>query len=329
MTHTPRSTRMAVLTIIFTVFALSFGDALIKQGTASLSIWQIFTLRSALALPALFVVILIFARSGLHWPRAPLWTALRSACLVAMWLAYYAALPHVDLSIAAAAYYTLPLFITLFAALTTGDRISPRQWLAVALGFAGVLMIIKPVSGGFSAYALLPLLAAMLYAVAMILTGTRCRDEHPMLLSLALNLAFIAAGLAGITLLPGTDWHPSLNPTWATMEASEWRTMTILAIAILIGSLGTAYAYQNGPPALIGTFDFAYVGFSALWGWLIFLERPDALSGLGIALIVVAGLLALRSSAARSSVHASPRHDRPDPLFGQTRKDPGPTEPEP
>ena len=70
--------------------------------------------------------------------------------------------------------------------------------------------------------------------------------------------------------------------------------MILLAMAILVGSIGAAVAYQNGPPAMIGAFDFAYVGFAVIWGLVFFAEVPDLTSMLGMALIVGAGILSLR-----------------------------------
>ena len=128
---------LAVGAIVFTVFALSLGDALIKRISTDFSLWQIFVLRSALAVPVLLLVIRTAGPGLALIPAAPGWTMLRSLMLTFMWVAYYAALPHVALS--AAVYYTLPLFITLFAALFIGDRIGPRGWTAVVAGFCGVL----------------------------------------------------------------------------------------------------------------------------------------------------------------------------------------------
>ncbi|MEN5300111.1 hypothetical protein ABE530_17455 [Brucella sp. TWI559] len=70
--------------------------------------------------------------------------------------------------------------------------------------------------------------------------------------------------------------------------------MGLLTAALLIGSIGAAVAYQNGPPSVIGTFDFAYVGFAVIWGMIFFAEVPDVTSTLGITLIVGAGILSLR-----------------------------------
>jgi drug/metabolite transporter (DMT)-like permease len=288
---------LAVGAILFTVWALSLGDALVKQLSTGFVIWQIFVLRSVLAAPVLFAAILFAARHASLLPKAPGWTALRSVMLVAMWVAYYASLPHLQLSVAAAAYYTLPLFITLFSALLAGEGVSRLGWVAVATGFLGILLILRPEAGAFNAYALLPLLSAVLYALAMILTRTKCRAEHPFTLSLALNLCFIGVGL-GATLLIGTFVAPErdgfLLAAWTPMGSHEWLAMALLAAAVLVGSIGAAVAYQSGPPSVVGTFDFAYVGFAVVWGLLFFGEIPDGSAVLGMAMIVLAGILSLR-----------------------------------
>ncbi len=287
----------AVAVIVFTVLALSLGDALIKFTSGDFVIWQIFVLRSLLVVPVLLAYLRLRTPAALHIPAALGWTALRSLLLVGMWVAYYAALPHIQLSVAAAAYYTLPIFITLFSAAIIGDRIGRLGWAAVFVGFFGVLLILRPKAGDFNLFALLPLLAAVLYALAMILTRTKCRDENPVMLSIALNAAFILVGglaTALIDLLATGPREGFLLAIWAAMGPAEWLSMGLLACAILIGSVGAAIAYQNGPPSIIGTFDFAYVGFAVVWGIVFFAEIPDALSVLGIALIVLAGLMSLR-----------------------------------
>ena len=302
---------LAVGVIILTVLALSLGDALIKLGSGDFVIWQIFVLRSLLAIPLLVIFMAVRDKQSLRfpaasfWPNAMLWTVGRSMLLVAMWVSYYIALPHLSLSIAAAAYYTLPIFITLFAALFTGEKINHYGWTAVVLGFTGVLLILQPASEDFNWYALLPILAAILYALAMILTRTRCRAVHPLMLSLALNIAFVVTG--GIAALFIAGMFPEgregfLLAPWTEMNPSRWVSMGMLAIIILIGSIGAAIAYQNGPPSIIGIFDFGYVGFAVLWSILIFNQYPDTVSVAGIVLIVAAGIISLRSRIVQSKL---------------------------
>ena len=289
---------LAVGTIVVTVLALSLGDALIKQASGSFVLWQIFVLRSLIVLPLLVAYLAVTAPGALRLPQGVGWVALRSGMLVAMWVFYYLSLPELALSAAAAAYYTLPIFITLFSALFIGDRISATGWAAVVIGFLGVVLILRPATGDFNLYALLPLAAAMLNAGAMLLTRTRCRGHHPVVLSLALNVAFVVIGgiaAAAIWVLPETARQGFLGAPWAAMDLSGWVTLGLMAASILIGSLGAAIAYQKGPPSVVGSFDFAYIGFAVIWGLVFFGEIPDARAALGIALIAGAGILSLRS----------------------------------
>lgn len=293
--------KLAVFAILLAVLSLSFGDAVIKLLSSDLSLWQIYILRSALALPVVIAIIKLHDRNLSLMPQVPLWTWLRSLLLGVMWVAYYLALPHVELSIAAAVYYTIPLFITLFAALFTGDKVTPRSWLAIGIGFLGVLIIVRPHGESFNVYVLLPLLAAILYALAMILTRTKCQSENPRVLSLALNMTFILMGLMALLILsiieptPASEsGNPFMLAGWRTPLVNDWIAMAVLAVVVILGSIFAAVAYQNAPSSVVATYDYSYLAFSALWGFALFAEVPDVLAIFGMCLIVTAGLMVLR-----------------------------------
>lgn len=295
------NTSLAIVVILLTVLALSLGDALIKQTSTSFVLWQIFVLRSVIAIPVLFTIMQHYKASIPLRPKVLGWTCLRSLMLTVMWVAYYASLSHLDLSIAAAAYYTLPIFITLFSAFLTGEHVGRVGWIAIVFGFIGVLLILKPATEAFNAYVLLPLVSAILFALAMILTRTKCRDENPLVLSLALNITFVIVGCSMTALLSAggeVDPNPSARSfiigSWTPMGLSEWVAMILLATSILIGSIGAAIAYQKGPSSIVATYDFAYVGFAALWGGIFFGEIPDRLAVLGMIMIVGAGIITVR-----------------------------------
>ncbi len=302
----PDRTRSAVVVIIFTVLALAFGDAIIKGASANFTLWQIFFLRSVIVVPILVVTLKSSRWQASVRPQYFWWTVLRSVMLTLMWVAYYAALPHINLSVAAAAYYTLPLFITLFAAVFLGDTIGRSGWLAIALGFVGVFMVLQPRIDDFNWYAVLPVLSAILYALAMILTRSRCKSENVLVLSLWLNLTMLFTGAVATLALMLVQQNPEvaggqkfLIGPWSAMGIEGWVVIGVLSVAILIGSVGAAYAYQNGTPATIATFDFAYVAFAVFWGIILFQEIPNAIGAAGMCLIVFAGILAIRSKTNR------------------------------
>lgn len=295
------NTKLAVFSIIFAVLILSIGDAVVKYFSASFSLWQIYVVRSLIAVPILIAVIKLREPALSLKPVSISWTAIRSLLLGIMQVAYYTALPHIKLSVAAAVYYTIPLFITLFSAVFTGDKVTSKSWSAIVLGFFGVLVIARPDADGFNAYVLLPLLAAILYAVAMILTRTKCLDENPKILSLSLNITFIVIGIVASLLIavwdPAEsvrDTYPFLIGEWAVLDLSGWLTMSVLAVVVILGSLFAAIAYQNAPSSVVATFDYLYLAFAALWGLLVFSEVPDELTILGMLMIFGAGMIAIR-----------------------------------
>lgn len=296
--HRPDNVPLGVATIVGTVLALSLGDALIKSlgGGGGMGVWQLFAVRSALAFPVLLIGALVFLNRTRLVPKSLGWITIRSLLLTAMWIAYCLALPLLPLAVAAAAYYTLPLFIVAFAALFGGETVGRSQWAGVALGFIGILLVLRPDGEAFVWAALLPIVSAILYALAMILTRTKCRNEHPATLALALNATFVFVGVMGLLVgwIFPVETTGFLSPVWTTMGSTEWRTTAILAGLILVASVGTAIAYQAAPASTVGTFDFAYVGFALIWGALFFSERPDNVALAGIGLVVIAGVLAVR-----------------------------------
>lgn len=295
-TARPDRAAVGIALILASVVAMAFADAVVKFVSTSLTLWQVFFARSVFAIPIL-IAVLQATGSGLM-PRAAGWTFLRSALLVLTWLAFYASLPVLSLSVAAVAVYTGPILIALLSAVVIGEPVPKRRCGGVLLGFLGVIAILRPGSEAFSWFTLLPLLAAAFYAFAMVLTRSKCREEAPLALSLALNVSFLVAGLAAAVLLDmsGLDGEakaafPFLLGDWAPMGAGEWSLMALLGALLAAYSTGVARAYQIAPASLIATFDYAYLVSAAFWGFVLFSEMPGPLTIAGMGLITAAGLL--------------------------------------
>lgn len=284
--------------IVGSVLLMSLSDALIKRAAAGLTVWQIFVLRSLIVLPLLVLAMRLTAPSARVLPLAAKWVALRSALLTLMWIAYYAALPLISLSAAAVAIYTAPMFIALLARLLLGEAVGAWRWAGIALGFTGVLVVLRPGADTFAPAALLPVLAALLYALAAIVTRGRCLDERPLALALGLNVGLLVAGAlvsGALAALPfpaaSLASHPFLFGGWAPLDRGGWLLMAALAILMVGFGTGVAMAYQVAPAAVIGAFDYAYVAFAVLWSWLLLGEAPSAGTLLGVMLIAGGGAL--------------------------------------
>ncbi len=223
----PDRTILGIVLILGSVLIMAFADAVVKLVSSDLLLWQIFLIRSLFAIPFLFAFFQ-FAKKNPKPKHVP-WALARSALLVLTWLAFYASLPYLTLSIAAVAVYTNPIITVLLTAFLLNERVMGRQWLGVLVGFLGVIAILKPGTDAFSWYVFLPLLAALFYSLAMVLTRSKCRDEEPESLSMSLHILFVVTGLTGILALTVINPAPETRATypfligeWMDMGPREW-----------------------------------------------------------------------------------------------------------
>ncbi len=164
------------------------------------------------------------------------------------------------------------------------------------LGFLGVLVVLRPGSDAFRWATLLPVLAALFYAFAAMITRGHCAGERPLVLALGLNLGLLAVGLLASLLLatgavPTAPDLPFLFGPWAPIGLELWGLMGLLALLMTVFGAGVAFAYQVAPAALIAAFDYTYVVFAVFWSFLFFAEVPDGLTVLGLVMIAGAGIL--------------------------------------
>lgn len=297
----PDNTAIGVATIVFAVFLMSLQDAVIKLASSDLSLWQIYVLRSLIAIPLLGAMAVPGRRWSALRPSSFGWVMARALILVAMYLCIYAAMPLLSLSVVAAAFYTGPLFIAVMSAVMIGERVGPGRWIAVCIGFAGVLVILRPGTDGFTPLVLLPVLSGLFYALAAITTRTKCPQEPPLALAIALNVALLMTGaMASIAI---AVWDPSAVQTaaypfllspWIAMGSFEWAVIGSLAILIVGIGISLARAYQIASPVTVAAFDYSYLVFAVIWSLLLFAETPDLATVFGMVLIALGGLLVLR-----------------------------------
>ena len=287
-------------TIIVTVFAMALTDAIIKLSSSGMTLWQIWVLRSVIVVP-----ILLVATRGRVFPPGTAWIAARSAALVVQYLCLYAVLPLIDMALAGAAFYTAPFFIVGLSALVLGQRITPAHWLATAIGFAGLLAIVRPFAAGFTPLILMPIAAALFYTIAAVMTRARCAETPALILALWLNILCLIFGLAigavrGVVAAP--DWAGFIFGPWHSMAGSDWALIGALCVLIIGIAIGLARAYQSPRPEVIATFDYCYMIFVVFWGYVFFGEVPDLWTWAGMALIAAGGLLVLtiREDGARA-----------------------------
>ena len=271
---------------LFMVLAMvGFGieDALFKAATSSVSAGAgtvVFGL-TALTLSALGA-----RHAGVEiWPHAAFrgWLLVRNIFEVCGRLFFALALAYTPLSTTSAILQAAPLVVTLGAALVLGERVGPRRWAAMAVGFAGVLMILRPGLDSFRPDAVFALLGMVGFAGRDL--ATRASPPHVHAAQLGV-LGFAAVAVAGVVIL-------AFEPA---RQAPDGRALILLLITGCIGALAyTALtrAMRTGDVSVVAPFRYSRLLVALVLAFVLFGERPDAMTLAGAALIVISGIYAL------------------------------------
>jgi drug/metabolite transporter (DMT)-like permease len=211
------------------------------------------------------------------------WVALRSGFDALATLAYLVSLFHLPMANATAINMATPLVITVLAVVWLRTRVGPRHWLAIAAGFAGVLLVIQPNAGGFNAFAWLCLGGTVLHALRDLVT-MRIPADVP-------SLGVTLATAVSVTLLAGLL---SLVQGWVPMT---WAQAALLALAAAF--LATAYhlligSMRSGDISVVAPFRYSGLLMAVALGWAVWGDVPNVLAWAGIALVLGAGLYLLR-----------------------------------
>lgn len=286
--------RLGIAAILVAVLLLSMSDALVKLSGDRFGLGQIVLLRSLVASAVLALGLgLRSGMAGLRL-RQPLWVWLRSLCLAAMWLCYYAALPSMTFSLAAACYYLSPVWMALMGQFVLGSTIDRRGWTAIALSVAGVVLAVNPRAETMTPALLLPLAAGGFYALAGIITYRRCRDTPAGAMALNLNICLCmvaACGLVALAALGPPDAQGFVLAVWPDLGPGDWGLAIVLGLLLAIITVAVSSAYRLAPTPVIGLFDTAYLGFAALWSALFFARTPTPSEAFGLATITIAACL--------------------------------------
>lgn len=195
---------------------------------------------------------------------------------------YLTSLFHLPIGNATAINMATPLMITLMAVLVFKERVGPARWLAIATGFAGVLLIVQPSAAGFNAFALLCLVGTFFHAARDLTTRAIDARVPSILITLATALAVLL--LAGV-LTAAQGW-----------QAPTARQLALLAAASVFLSAGyflIITGMRSGEMSLIAPFRYTGLLFALALGWLVWGDVPNALAWAGIALLMGAGLYVL------------------------------------
>lgn len=301
------------------VTVFSVQDVIIRFLSAGYPAHEIVFLRTLVAmLPLLIILRLEGARLALGPGQPYLLMVLRGLAGFASYTTYYMALTVLPFAQTVALVYTSPLFVTALSAPLLAEAVGIRRWLAVLAGFAGVVVIVQPDAAAIDPAAGLAVLAALFYAMMIILTrrlGSRVSGASQSIYSM---LVFIAAsGFIGLLIGDGaydTQAHPSAHFLLRPWVLPGFGDAGLIALCGLVAGAGLyclTQAYRVASPSLVAPFEYCGLPWAVLWGFLFWGELPVETTLAGIVLIVGSGLYIIQREAVRGRKTVTGRSLRP------------------
>ena len=286
---------MAVAMATFTV-----NDTFMKAATAILPLSEAIVIRGAMTLVALLILahfmgirtlrVTATDRTLLGW---------RTVAELGATLTFLLALRQMPLANLSAIMQSLPLAVTLGAAIALREPVGWRRMTAIGVGFAGVLLIVRPGTDGFNIWSMLALLSVAFVVVRDLTTRQFSTGLPSVTIAIYTSVAVTVMGLAGLAV---EDWAPVSAKVFAMLAGAS--------AMLIVGYLFIVMAMRVGDVALVAPFRYSALIWALLIGWLAFDEIPKPLTFLGAAIVVATGLytylrehqLQRRISASQSSL---------------------------
>lgn len=286
-----RDNRRGIIALTAGTAAFTVNDTIMKAVMRELATGEVIFVRGVFAVLVLGAALVVLRQVGtLRLALKPIvgWRSLfdaASSCLFVISLA------HMRIADVSAVLLTVPLILTAISVIVLGEQVGWRRWSAVAVGFLGVLLVVKPTPSAFDPWALVALASAVASASRDVIT----RRIGPGISSLAIT--FIGAGVVAVT---GLLMMPA--ETWKVPTASELAWLALAACFLGLATFFVTLAFRNVDISVVAPFRYSLLLFALISGFLVFGELPDLWALTGAVLIVGSGLYVLHRDAVRGKV---------------------------
>ncbi|MBY5397688.1 DMT family transporter [Rhizobium leguminosarum] len=286
------SVSLGILLTTLAYMAFTFHDAIIKVLASSIPVWQILFFRSL----TILVGCLAYGRGKLvqQTLRSPIIKPMiaRSVLLLCAWLSYYSAASRLQLAEVTTLYYAAPVVGTLLAWFILKEKVTPARWLAVGVGFVGVLIACNPIGLTISWPVYLALQAAVLWACAMVLLRKTSLHEKTIIQLAVSNVFFLA--MTGVAVLY----------TWRTPDMAQLALLIATGVVAGCAQFALFEGMRQAPVSVLAPFEYSSLIWAFLLGYLIWADIPTPNVVVGAAMILGAGLIIIVSEKLRRRIAA-------------------------
>ena len=291
---------LAALTICVGVALASGMDAVVKFLSGDYPVHQLMAVRCLIAVPLLGLFALWAGGFAPLAPRQRRMVLFRGLIMGSSYVAFAMSLASLPMASGVAIYFTMPLFVAALAGPMLGEHVPLYRWLAIAAGFAGVLLMIRPGAETFEPAALLALYAALGYAVGQLVTRSLAATVAAPALAFWQNVVYLAIALvlaAGFGLAGGGgEGHKSiafLTRGWVMPPPADMALMAATGLLSASAMVLFSQSYRLGEANFVAPFEYSNMLWAVAWGVLLFADMPDWITLAGAATVAAAGLFML------------------------------------
>lgn len=293
--------RLGAICAAVAVVFFSINDVAIKFLSGGYALHQVVLIRSVIGL---LIIVFVIAPLTSGWAvartRKLKMHMLRGLCVVLANMTFFLGLAAMPFADAVAIFFISPLVITLFSVLFLGEVVGPRRWAAIAVGFIGVLVMMRPGTQAFQVASLLPLVAAFCYAGIHIITRRIGGTESAATMAFYIQIMFIIVGvLFGLVVGDGRFGDlsdPSLAfllRAWRWPVPADYPIFLVIGVGIAVAGYLISQAYRVAEASYVAPFEYLALPMSVIWGMTVFDEFPDGRDYFGMVLILGAGLFTI------------------------------------
>ncbi len=268
----------------FSSAAFSIHDATAKALGLHYSVFEVTFLRFSTSI-VLMIPILWWVGFDKLKTRHPVVHGVRASLTIFAQMAAYYALAHMLLADVTGIAFTRPLWVTLLAVLLLGERVNWLRWGALALGFAGMLIMVRPGHGGFSPATMSAILSSFLFASVGVVVRRYAASES----TVAWMFYYILAGV--LLSLPGTI------VTWEMPTGIDLALALMVAVIAISAQYCFIMAFTVGEASVVGPVDYTRLIYATIIGLLVFSEFPEATTWIGAVVIIASTTIVARHEA--------------------------------
>lgn len=286
--------------LVLGMLIFSLQDIAVKWIGGDYPVLEIVTFRSLVALPLTLLFFRYEGGRGLPTTKRHKLEYVRGLFFFLSYTTHFMGLAALPLAEIAAIKFSGPLMITFLSVLILGETVGPRRWLALLVGFMGVLMIVRPGVGAFNMGSIFILISVLFYALSAMLTRKLQTTDSSATMAYYSSLVYLVATLilAPLVILIGDfpNAHPSvafLFRTWAMPSLLDWVIMSGLGFVWAGGMYCIARAYSLALASVVAPFEYVALPINIMWGFLLWQEIPLAATLAGASLTLLSGVYIL------------------------------------